>query len=190
MADNEFRTAIRGPILITRSASTSTVLEVGTRSGIPETSDMDANPYTTSGQTRTALIVGTDLTTAMGGQKVYLGPWVETNAATSISAVAQSLGEVAGMTNIAMPFAGSVIGVTAYANAALTAGTLRAAVTVNGATVFSAVNSATGITTIRATQAPNTDVFVAGDRIGLKLTTSANYAPTTLEWVFGAWVEM
>lgn len=194
MADYEYRTAIRGPLLITVSATGSTILETGTRSGIPETSDMDANPYTTSGQTRHAIMTrtatGIDMTTLMGGQKMFLGPWLETNAATSIAAVAQTLGEVAGMTQLGMCYAGSIIGVAARANANITAGTLRAAVTVNGATRFSAVNSATGVAYVGATQAKDTDTFVVGDGIGLKLTTSADYAPTTLEWTFNVIVEI
>ena len=194
MADNEYRTAMRGPLLLTASATGSTILEVGTRSGIPETGDMDANPYTTSGQTRHGVMfrtaTGIDLSTIVGGQKIALGPWIETNAATSISGVAQALGEVAGMTQMCVPFAGSIIGVAACGNADITAGTIRAAVSVNGATVFSAVNAVTQVKVVYRTQAKDVDTIAAGDRLGLKLTTSADFAPATAEWTFFVYVEV
>jgi hypothetical protein len=194
MADNEYRTALRGPLLLTVSATGSTVLEVGTRSGIPETSDMDANPYTTSGQTRTAIAkrtaTGIDLTTVVGGQKVGLPAWVQDTLTTSMSASAMRVAAVSGQTQITTPFAGSVIGVSGNLSAAITAGTLRIAVSVNGATVFSAVNAATGVRTVYATQAPDTDALAAGDRIGVKLTTSADFAPANNDLTAVVWAEV
>lgn len=189
MADNFNRTAISGPLLITGSAATSTVLEFGVRSGIPATGDMDANPYTTSGQTRTALIVGTDMTTAMGVGKIALPAWVQDNLTTSLSASAMRVAAVSGQTQITTPFAGSVIGVSGNLSALITAGTLRICVSVNGATVFSAVNSVTGVRTIYGTQAKDTDALARGDRIGVKLTTSADFAPANNDLTAVVWME-
>lgn len=131
-----------------------------------------------------------DLASAsVGGMKQMIGTFTTTNLVTSASAVAMKLCGVAGMTQVLMPYAGSVLAITAKANAALTAGTARFAVTKNGSTVFSAVNSVTGVTVVSGTQAKDTDTFVAGDTIGVKVTTSATYAPTSLEWVVTPWVE-
>ena len=130
-----------------------------------------------------------DLNPSIGGMKSIVGTFTTTNQTTSASAVAAKLCGVAGMTQVLMLYPGSVLGVGARANANVTAGTFRAAVTVNGATVFSAVNAATGVNEISGTQAARTDAFVAGDTIGVKITTSADYAPTTLEWVITPVVE-
>lgn len=131
-----------------------------------------------------------DLNPSIGGMKQIVGYFVTTNQTTSASAVAMKLGGVAGMTQVLMLYPGSVIGVGGKANANVTAGTIRFAVTKNGTTVFSAVNSATGVSIISGTQAKDTDTFAAGDTIGVKCTTSAAYAPTTLEWVVGAYLEI
>lgn len=188
MADNYNRVVIPGPICVSVSASGSTVLERVTRSGVPETADADANPYTSSGgQTRTPLIVGSNLTTSMGGGKVALH-FAQANLTTSMSAVAMQVAGVSGLTQIASAWAGSVIGVTGLLNAAITAGTYRAAVSVNGATVFSAINSATGTRTVIGTQAVGVDAIVRGDRIGIKITTSADLAPATPELAAVAWL--
>jgi hypothetical protein len=147
---------------------------------------MDANPYTTSGQTRTALAVRTAggvtlqnvaLNTSVTGQKTAWPAWVQDNLTTSLSASAMRVAGVSGQTQITCPFAGSVIGVAGNLSAAITAGTLRIAVSVNGATVFSAVNAVTGVRTVYGTQATGTDAVAVGDRIGVKLTTSADFAP-------------
>ena len=204
MADNEYRTAMRGPLLLTLSAAGSTVLEVGTRSGIPETSDMDGNPYTTSGQTRTAIMVrnssgvkiqnatltSSDLTTAVGGQMTAIGAWAQDNLTTSLSASAIRFAGISGQTQVVCPFAGSVVGVGANLSAAITAGTMRVAVSINGATVFSAINSATGVRTVYGTQAPDVDAIARGDRLGIKVTTSADFAPANNDITALVWAEV
>ena len=130
-----------------------------------------------------------DLGLGVGGAKQIVGNFTTTNMTTSASAVAQKLGSVAGMTHVLMLYPGSVVGVAAKANANITAGTFRVAVSKNGSTVFSAVNSATTVSIVSGTQAKGVDTFVAGDVIGIKVTTSAAYAPTSLEWVMTPYVE-
>ena len=170
------RKTFSAPIKIVGAASTSTILETAT-SGDSQSAG-------------TALVTADgDLTPSVGGQLQYLGPFVETNIATNIAAVAQTLGEVAGMTEICLGRAGSVIGATACLSANITAGTLTVRPTINGTTCFSAANSATSVRVVSGTQAKDTDTFVATDRIGLKLVTSANFAPTSLEGVFYVIVE-
>lgn len=172
------RKTLSAPVKIVGAASTSTILETAT-----------------SGDSQTA---GTVLWTAdgdlqtenVGGIRQTLGPWCKTNITTSLTtATAQALAEVAGMTELAMTRPGSVVGVAACLSANITASTLRVCVSKNGTTFFSAVNAATGVRTITGTQNKGTDTFVAGDRIGIKLVTTATYAPTTLEGVFTVQIE-
>lgn len=124
-----------------------------------------------------------DLNPSIGGMKQIVGTFTTTNQVTSASAVAMKLCSVAGMTQVLMAYPGSIIGIAAKANANITASTARFSVSKNGTTVFSAVNSATGVSEIYGTQAKGTDTFEAGDTIGVKVTTTATYAPTSLEWV-------
>lgn len=193
MADNFFRTAKPGPLFLHTSANTSTILETGVRTG---SADADANPHMSSGGITKYPIIkansaGADLVTDnLGGFKFALGPYCTSNLGTSITATALEFAAVAGMSQVAVPAAGSIIGVSIRGNAAITAGTVRVAATVNGATVFSAVNSATGVRSIYGTQAMNTDAFVAGDAIGLKVTSSADLAPATVEWTGFVFVEI
>ena len=195
MAGREFRSAKPAPLLLTTESNSSTILETGIRSGIPATSDLDANPHMTSGGvTKTPILAasaaGADFVTQnLGGFKFALGPFCTANLGTSIAAPAIKFAAVAGMTQVCVPYAGSIIGVSITGNAAITAGTLRVAASVNGATVFSAVNAATGVITVSGTQNKDTDAFVAGDKIGLKVTTSATFAPTTTEYTGFIFVE-
>jgi hypothetical protein len=112
------------------------------------------------------------------GQKVVLGPWAAVNLATSVSATALTLAGVSGGgTEVAPGFPGTIIGITYVVATVITAGTLSAWVTKNGSTVL-----ALGGTTAKVrvtTQEAGTDTFAATDRIGVKVTTSADYAPTS-----------
>lgn len=175
------RKTLTAPLKVVGTAATDAILEVSSTEG----SDSQTNATT-------LIYAGGDLNpTSVGGMRVLLGSWCETNIATSLTtATAQTLGEVAGMTEICMPRAGSIIGISACLSANLTAGTLRVCASKNGTTVFSAVNSATGVRVIHGTQAKDTDTFAAGDRIGCKIVTTATFAPTTLEGVFAIEVEM
>jgi hypothetical protein len=115
------------------------------------------------------------------------------NIATSQASVATLIGNVAALTHIAVPFAGSIIGVAAVANADITASTFRVIPTINGVTVtgMGAQNSATQVRTITKTQAKDTSgsTFSAGSRIGVKHTTTASYAPATLDWNIAVYIE-
>jgi hypothetical protein len=74
-----------------------------------------------------------------------------------------------------MPVGGSIIGISAITNASLTAGSIVASPTINGtvlsltATIIVSQDSAT--TTQKAIPC------VAGNRLGVKITTSGDYAP-------------
>lgn len=90
------------------------------------------------------------------------------------------------ITGVAMPFAGSIVGVTANLTANKTAGSMTLTPTING-TALSApavlvnvavANSASKKVTM--TDAQQTGArFAAGDLVGVKLTTDGSYAPTT-----------
>ncbi len=101
--------------------------------------------------------------------------------------------EIAGQPNLAeivMPFAGSVVGISVISSEARTAGTLAVDATVNGtATGLQATLDAGNPQSHSATQAKDTDAFNAGDRLGVKITTSADWAPTTADIVVTVIVE-
>jgi hypothetical protein len=184
MASNFGRNAISGPLLITRDAAGTTVLETMVRSGIPITGDADANPYS-DGITRVPLIVGTDLVTGVGGQK-FPFLYLQQNIATSQASVVMKISDVAAVTQYVMPFAGSIIGIAARGNAAITTSTIRFTPAVNGVTVtgMAAQNSVTGVRSITKTQAKDVagSTFSAGDALSVKVVTTASYAPATIDW--------
>jgi len=91
---------------------------------------------------------------------------------------------------VVMPWAGSVIGIAAYSNDACTSGSLTADATINGtATGLQAVINTTDTQTKYASQANNTDAFTAGQRIGVKVTTTSNWLPTTADVIVTVFVE-
>lgn len=116
------------------------------------------------------------------GQKVVFGPWIATNLATSQSALAVPVAAAAGSTEIVPGFPGTILGFTCWANTLVTAGTLSAWVTKNGSTVLTLGGTTARVRT--TTQEAGTDTFLGTDRLGVKVTTSADYAPTTNDPVF------
>lgn len=85
------------------------------------------------------------------------------------------------VTEYPIPFDFEVIGVSIASSEARTAGTATVDVTINGTvTGLQAALDATNTTRDTGTQPRGTDVGVAGDRIGVKLTTSS-WTPTTAD---------
>lgn len=81
------------------------------------------------------------------------------------------------MTEFVMPRPGSIVEISIRCEAARTGGTCDVEVTKNGTAVgLKATLDATNTQSHQATQAKDTDTFVAGDRIGVKVTTSAAWA--------------
>jgi hypothetical protein len=83
---------------------------------------------------------------------------------------------------IKMDFAGSIVSLVTQLSDVVTAGTLTVSVTKNGSAVFSGAhtsgaNSSGGV----FTQDEAVDEFAAGDLIGIKITTTADYEPATLD---------
>lgn len=125
-----------------------------------------------------------------GGHKQSFG-FMQQNVSASQSAVAMDVLGLEGNTEVVMPFAGSVLGIGVASNAARTSGTLTVDVTVNGVAMgLEAQLDASNTQYHSATQAKDTDDFNAGDRLGVKITTSADWAPTTADIVVTVIVEM
>lgn len=83
-----------------------------------------------------------------------------------------------------MPRAGSITAISVGGNAARSGGTATFEVWKNGvATGLTVVIDATNTQYFFATQAAGTDTFVAGDRLDVRVTTTAAWAPTTGEWI-------
>jgi hypothetical protein len=110
-----------------------------------------------------------------------IGTWYQENVAASQAAVALNL-EGNNRAEVIMPQRGFVTGIAAYSNAARSAGTLTVDVTIDGTvTGLQAVLNGSNTQTHTATQILNNDAFVAGKRIGVKITTDADWAPTTAD---------
>ena len=91
---------------------------------------------------------------------------------------------------IPMPLAGSVIGISVYSNDACTSGSLTADATINTtATGLQAVLNDTVTTTAVTMQANDADTFTAGQLLGVKVTTTSPWVPTTADAIVVVWVE-
>lgn len=92
---------------------------------------------------------------------------------------------------VTVPVTGSVIGITIFSNAACTSGTVTADATINGSvTGFQvALDSVSNATSNQTTQANDVDTITAGDEIGVKITTTSSYTPTSADIVVSVFVE-
>jgi len=88
-------------------------------------------------------------------------------------------------TGVVMPWAGSIVGISAKLSGACTGGTLTAVAVHNGTTKCLSVTleSTTNTTTNYAVAALDTYTFAAGDYIGVQLLTTGTFAPTTADLV-------
>lgn len=105
--------------------------------------------------------------------------FMQDDVAASQSAVALL---IAGATpvEIGVPWTGSIVGISVLSDAARSAGTLTVDATVNGSTTgLQAVLDVDNTTIHYASQAKDVDTFVAGDAIGVKITTDAGWLPTS-----------
>lgn len=110
--------------------------------------------------------------------------FMQANVAATQTAVAIDVLGLAGNTEYVMAFPGSIIGISIAANAARSAGTLTVDATKNGTvTGLQAVLDGTNTQYHYASQDAESDVFVAGDRLGVKITTTGAWAPTTADIV-------
>lgn len=119
-----------------------------------------------------------------GGYRTLLEGFYLENQAAGVSLALMS--RLAGTTNnpgavIALR-AGSITGISLHSNAARSAGTMTAIVHVNDvATALTAVLDGTNTTFKATTAAKDTYQFSAGDRLSVRVTTDASWAPTTAD---------
>jgi hypothetical protein len=103
---------------------------------------------------------------------------VNENAATSIH-----LAE-----GYAMPWAGSIVGISALLDTAATAGSLTVGATVNGTEGADPALSITTEAKLTDTAARDAQKFVAGDEIGAEITTDGSWDGTASDLVVVVWV--
>lgn len=114
--------------------------------------------------------------------------------ADSQSAVAMNIIETGatsgtlGTQEYVIPWDFEVVGISVVSDSARTAGTLTVDATING-TVTGLQGALDATNTLRdtGTQIRGSDVAVAGDRVGVKLTTSS-WTPTAADVVVTVWV--
>lgn len=116
-----------------------------------------------------------------GGYRQTFDGWYQANVPANQSAVA--LGRMGGAwDSLIVPRAGSLTAICVRSNEARTAGTLTVEICKNSvATGLTAVLNGTDTQFKSTTQAKDTDTFVAGDLIDVKITTDASWAPTTAD---------
>lgn len=124
---------------------------------------------------------------AAGSAGAYSPPerWAQVNVAASQTAVALSA-QVSGNSNtIRMVSAGSIVGLSTQLTEAITAGTLTVTVTKNGSPMTLSIVHTSGSGS-QATLAAGINTYVAGDLIGIQLTTDAGFLPVTTD--IEAWI--
>ena len=134
------------------------------------------------------LVVENDIYAA-GGYKNSFN-FTQSDVAVSQTAVVIDVLGLSGNTEYTLPYAGSITGISISSNGARTAGTLTVDATVDGTVSgLQAVLDATNTQYHSTTQGVNTDTFSAGNRLGVKITTSADWAPTTADIVVTVVIE-
>jgi hypothetical protein len=127
---------------------------------------------------------------AAGGYRNTAGTWNRIDVPANQTAVALNLLGSTTNSEIVMPFAGSVVGISVASNAPRTNGTLTVEARINGAaTGLTAVLDGTNTQYHSAVQAKDADTFAAGARLNVTFTTTAPWAPTTADVVVTLIVE-
>lgn len=151
------------------------------------------SPTGTDLDTRLAVRIATDGNIAQvdaehdtDGKHIFKLPhyFYQDNVVASQTAVTIPIAGPASGIEFEMPWDGSIVGISAQvANAeARTAGTLTVDATINGVpTGFRAYLTDINPEHHSDTQAISLDVFSAGDRIGVKVTTDAGWLPTSAD---------
>ena len=120
------------------------------------------------------------ITRELGKYQVVAHTFFQANVAATQSEVA--LKEATNQnTGLTMPFSGEVIAVTATLSAAATAGTATVSATIGG-TIDTDTSCAVTTQTGKSTIVPRDKAtFVAGDVLGVKITTSGTWDATTAD---------
>ncbi len=159
-------------------------------------SNSTQDQFTFANGNGTVLTAGTNVVAtgdieAAGGYKMAFGFSQANVDASWTNSVINIQGETGNLLQeYTMPYAGSILAEAVAANVALTTGTITFEVTKNG--------TGTGLTVVMSdagaygytTQAKDLDLFAAGDRIGMRLTSDAAVNPNTCDFQISVIVEM
>lgn len=112
--------------------------------------------------------------------------FVQDNVAASQTDVQLNIQEVASaaallVQGISMPWAGSVVGISVDLSSAATAGQLTVGVTNGGTEAAATTQTITTQTAKTAVFQQGTVTFVAGDKLGVEITTNAGWDATTAD---------
>lgn len=125
----------------------------------------------------------------VGGQKQLLA-FGRLNVTTNLNAVVvPPLGGNSTLSEIIVDRPGSIIGIAARLNADITAGTIDVFPTIDGTTAMK-VTLSDLVQVTSLTQDKDIDTFASRARLGVKLTSSANLAPTTGDIIISLIVEI
>jgi len=114
--------------------------------------------------------------------------WAQQNVAAAQTNVPLFAQVSTNFDDIPMMRAGSIVGLNARLTEAVTAGTATVRVSVNGVGGTLAVAMAAASTGGRSTQNAGVDTFVAGDLVGVLITTTGGFTPTTTD--VETWLEI
>lgn len=125
-----------------------------------------------------------------GGSGAYALPeqWAQNDVAANQAAVALSAQVSTNFDNIQMIRAGSLVGLSVRFTEVITTGQAEVIVTINGVATALAVIVASGFDSGVATATAGDIPYVAGDTIGMTITTPGGFAPTTTD--VEAWAQV
>lgn len=129
-----------------------------------------------------------ELVTVLPAEEVQFMPemWAQENVAASQTGVALSAMVSTNFDTIKMVRAGSIVGMSTRLTEAITAGTLFVRVTINGTPGTLQIAHTTGTGGV-ATQPTGVDTYVAGDLVGVQITTDSGFLPITTD--LEVWLE-
>src|SRR5690349_6166330 len=107
--------------------------------------------------------------------------FIDSNLAASLTSSAMAIPGDSALTQITMPFSGSIVAISVACENARAAGTATFKPTINGteSSTLSAVLNGTNTQYAYGTQAAGIDSFAAGQRVGVKVTTDGSWAAGT-----------
>lgn len=113
---------------------------------------------------------------------LFLSGWGQSNVAASQSAVQLGRYGVTWQAPLILPFSGSVIGLLAGVSIARSAGSLTVLLYIDGsASGMEVVIDASNPLAVEETSPSGEYIFEAGEKVTVRVTTSADWAPTTAD---------
>ncbi len=137
------------------------------------------------GVARNATTIDFDITATFNpaeGRTYMILSYADDNITTAEAAVAMKTAGSSTVTEFEVPWAGSITAVSIITNESRTAGSMIADPTINGTVIgLHATLNNTNADHHSTTQASGTDAFAAGDRVGIKFTSTTDWAPVTAD---------